>query len=143
MENYRKELAFYRLEKAKEHLSSASDLFHSNHLIDSISRSYYAIFTAARAILALKELDSSKHSGVISFFNQYIIKTGILDVELSKIIQEAKNYREKADYADYFVIEREVAKKQLENARVFIDKTEKKIQMLCRDDELKEKAQSG
>ncbi|MBU1599651.1 HEPN domain-containing protein [bacterium] len=37
----------------------------------------YAIFSAARALLATKDLDSSKHSGVISLFNQHFVKTGV------------------------------------------------------------------
>jgi len=31
------------------------------------------MFTSARAILALRELDSSKHSGVIALFSQHIV----------------------------------------------------------------------
>ncbi|HVJ49982.1 HEPN domain-containing protein [Desulfitobacterium sp.] len=38
-----------------------------------INRYYYAAFHAVRALLALKELDSSKHSGVISYFNRFLI----------------------------------------------------------------------
>lgn len=130
MEQNKKELAIYRLDKAKEHLSSAKELFNKNHFMDSTSRSYYAIFSAAKAILALKALDSSKHSGVISLFNQHFVKKGILTVNSSKMIQEAKNYREKADYADYFVIDKEIAEKQLEHATVFIDEIENKIKEL-------------
>jgi uncharacterized protein (UPF0332 family) len=61
-------------------------LLKNEHLRDSISRTYYAIFTAARAIMALKELDSKKHSGVIALFNQHLVKSGILSVSASKII---------------------------------------------------------
>lgn len=74
MEQHKIDLSKYRLEKAKEHLMSAEDLLKNDHLRDSTSRSYYAIFTTARAILALKDLDSKKHSGVISLFNQHLIK---------------------------------------------------------------------
>ena len=46
-------LAMYRIRKAK-------DNFDQKHYGLSINRSYYAMFTSARAILALKEMDSSK-----------------------------------------------------------------------------------
>ena len=36
----------------------------------SLNRSYYSIFHAMRAITALEGFDSSKHSGVIAYFNQ-------------------------------------------------------------------------
>ncbi len=130
MEQHKIDLSKYRLEKAKEHLKSAEDLLKNGHLRDSISRAYYAIFTTARAILALKELDSKKHSGVIALFNQHLVKTGILSVSASKIIQEAKSYREKADYEDFFIISQEEAKKQFENAISFIDEVERKVSEL-------------
>ena len=90
MEKNRKDLAEYRLAKAKEHLKSAEYLFQKDCFMDSISRSYYAIFAAARSMLAFKEMDSSKHAGVISLFNQHLVKTGILSINCSKIIQESK-----------------------------------------------------
>lgn len=41
------------------------------------NRSYYAIFHAARVVLALDGQDYKKHSGVISNFQKNYIKTGI------------------------------------------------------------------
>lgn len=55
-----KTLVSYRLESACEKLSAAVDLIQNGHYKDSVGRSYYAIFTAARALLATKQLDSSK-----------------------------------------------------------------------------------
>lgn len=63
-------LAQYRLQKAYDHLKSAEILLYAGMYNDSLGRSYYAMFNAARALLALKQLDSKKHSGVISLFNQ-------------------------------------------------------------------------
>ena len=66
MKKTREDYARYRLENAKEKLNSAEVLLREKLFKDSLSRSYYAMFSAARALLATKELDSSKHSGVIS-----------------------------------------------------------------------------
>ena len=41
-------------------------------------RSYYAIFHAMRAVLALDGIDMKRHSGVMSEFRRLYIKTGIL-----------------------------------------------------------------
>ena len=54
-----KALVLYRLENAHEKLAAAKDLLDNKHYKDSVSRSYYAIFTAARALLAIKKLDSA------------------------------------------------------------------------------------
>jgi len=72
----RVELARYRMEKAGEILKDAEDAIQRGRLMLSVNRAYYAMFTAARALLALEEKDSSKHSGVISLFNQWIVKPG-------------------------------------------------------------------
>ncbi|MFQ6083464.1 MAG: HEPN domain-containing protein [Candidatus Aminicenantia bacterium] len=75
------ELAKYRIKKAQENLKESEDSLKQKHWGLSVNRSYYAMFTSVRALLALKELDSSKHSGVIALFNQYIIKTGLFPKE--------------------------------------------------------------
>ncbi|MBU1754370.1 HEPN domain-containing protein, partial [bacterium] len=87
--------------KAEERIKAAEELLRMSLYGDSIGRSYYAIFTSARALLALLGLDSSKHSGVISFFNRYWVKSGIMPKEYSTIIADAKRDRETSDYGDF------------------------------------------
>ncbi len=82
-------LAKYRLDKSKIHLKSARDLIACDDYLDSVSRSYYAILTAARALLATKRLDSQKHYGVISLFNQHFVKTSIVSNDCGQILKEA------------------------------------------------------
>lgn len=48
------------MEKAIEGLKEADDALKQSHFKMSVNRSYYAMFTAARALLAMKEKDSSK-----------------------------------------------------------------------------------
>ncbi|MBI5875120.1 MAG: HEPN domain-containing protein [Deltaproteobacteria bacterium] len=123
-------LVTHRLERSKEHFQSAKELFANNHFLDSVSRSYYAVFTAARAVLATEDMDSAKHSGVISLFDKHFVKTGKINVTASKIIHEAKDYREKADYADYPEITREIAESELLKADMFIKEIESYIEKL-------------
>lgn len=73
----RKALATYRAEKAEELLKDAEDALQRDRFMLSVNRSYYAMFTSARALLAMEEKDSSKHSGIISLFNQWFVKSGI------------------------------------------------------------------
>lgn len=126
-------LILYRLESAKEKLKAAVDLLKNGDYKDSVSRAYYAIFTAARALLATKQLDSSKHSGVIALFNQHFVKTGIVDKVASKIIEKAKLYREQADYGDFFVVSEDEAKTQIRSAMDFIVEIEKGIEKMRPD----------
>lgn len=79
MEGSVKELAGYRLARAKEMLSAAECNLQIGQYKTSLNRSYYAVFHAMRAANALKGFDSSKHSGVIAFFTKEYLKTEILD----------------------------------------------------------------
>lgn len=91
----------------------------------SLNRSYYAIFHAMRAMNILKGFDSSKHSGVIAYFNKEYIKEGIMDKELSVIIKSSSFLREKSDYDDFFIVGRNETENQLASAKVFLEAVEK------------------
>jgi hypothetical protein len=73
-------------------------MFEAGRYKNTLNRSYYAIFYAIRSVNALQGFDSGKHSGVIAFFNQNYVKTGIFPKGVSKIIKEASEKRERADY---------------------------------------------
>lgn len=72
-------LAQYRLNNAVDKLESAQLLLDAGKYKDSIGRSYYAIFSAVRAVLAKDKVDFSKHAGVISYFQREYVKTGLFD----------------------------------------------------------------
>lgn len=85
MESGLKELAQYRMERAREMLLAAEGNLEIKQYKTSLNRSYYAIFHAMRAMNILKGFDSSKHSGVIAYFNREFLKTEILEKKLSVI----------------------------------------------------------
>jgi len=112
-------LAKHRISQAKECLQSANDTLQTS-LKTSVNRSYYAIFYAMRALLALERFDSKKHSGIISSFRQKFIKTGKLEPMLSDIIGAAFDVRNDSDYEDFYVVSEDEAKLQAENATKFV-----------------------
>lgn len=120
MVNKELELSKYRLDKAKEDLETAKANFQQSFLKAAINRSYYSIFHAVRAVLALDGYDSRKHSGIIAYFNQNYIKTNKFPKEMSKILTSASNVRNKSDYDDFYIVSRDEAMKQIDNAEVFI-----------------------
>lgn len=123
-------LARYRYEKALQILGSARDTFVLGHYDTTVGRSYYAIFTAMRALLATKRIDSKKHSVVIALFNQHFIKEKLLPAGFYKIINEAKNIREQADYGDFVNVSRQTAKTHLDNAENFLKEVEKVLRKI-------------
>ena len=99
-------LSLHRLSRAQESLKDAELLLKNDALSSAVNRYYYAAFYAARALLALKGLDSSKHSGVISLFQQHYVKTGIIPPETAKALPNSFEERVDMDYEDFAVIER-------------------------------------
>lgn len=124
MEGSLKELAKYRMERAKEMLEAAEGNLNIHQYKTSINRSYYAVFHAMRALNILKGFDSSKHSGVIAFFNREYLKTEILDKALSVIIKNSSFLREKSDYDDFFIASKKEAETQVSEARIFLEVAE-------------------
>lgn len=120
MPDNRKELMNYRLESARERLNSAKILLISGSYKDSIGRSYYAMFTAVRALLAKDAVDYSKHAGVISYFQKEYIKTGEFNKKYSKYLSQAFQIRNNTDYSDFFVVSQSDAKEQYEKAEEFL-----------------------
>ncbi len=116
MESGVRELSRYRLKRAKEDLETASENLEAGKFRASVNRSYYAVFHALRSVTALDRFDSSKHSGVIAYFNLHYVKTGVFDKEVSKLVDSCYRLREKADYDDFYPVSKEEAAQQIEKA---------------------------
>ncbi len=127
MEIASRELVQYRLNATTERLRSAQVLLNDGFYKDSISRSYYAMFTAIRALLATEGQDFSKHSGVISYFQREYVKTGKFDKKYSKYVSKAFQIRNNTDYADFFIVSKVDAEEQLNRALELCQAIEKFI----------------
>ena len=110
------DLIRYRLISAKEKLTSAKLLLDAGLYKDSVGRSYYSIFSSMRAVLAIRQVDFSKHAGVLSYFQKEYIKTNIFDKKYSKYIQQAFQIRNGCDYDDFFIVSRQDAEEQYQRA---------------------------
>lgn len=86
-----------------------------------MNRFYYAAFYAARALLATKEVDSSRHSGVISLFQKHFVTTGQVSPAHAKALPRSFEKRQNTDYADFATIAPEEAKSIREDVRAFLD----------------------
>jgi len=116
------ELVKYRLEKAAADLKASESLLSSGLFSQSVNRSYYAMFHAARAVLALDRFDSKRHSGVVAFFNQRYIKTGKIELSYFAMLTRAQQLRNNSDYDDFYQANEEDAKLLTANAREFIER---------------------
>lgn len=115
-----KALAIHRFQRAEETLNEAIDELSRKNLRLTVNRAYYSIFYAMRALLATVSKDSSKHSGVVSLFNQHFIKTGIVSEISFKSIQTLMDLRHEGDYKDFAEITEEEAKGSVEMAKTIV-----------------------
>ncbi|MCS7151007.1 MAG: HEPN domain-containing protein [Endomicrobia bacterium] len=113
------------LKKAEDSIRSA-ELNLLNELYDfSVSRSYYAMFYIAEALLLSKKLSYSSHSAVISFFNKEFVKTKIFDKKYFDYLTKAFELRQNSDYEPQPVATREQAQDILQKAKEFLKAAKK------------------
>ena len=71
----RSDLARFRIQQAEESLDEAELLYRSGKSPRSvINRVYYAMFYSILALLIFEPYSSSKHTGVLSYFNRRFVK---------------------------------------------------------------------
>ena len=114
-----------RLDIAKERLSYADEILKIGDYKTVDNRSYYAVFPAMRAVLALDGFDSKKHSGIIAEFRRLYLKTEILPKELSETIDSLVEVRQGSDYDDFYIASKEESEQQISVADEFIILAEK------------------
>ena len=66
------------LKNAEEKLNAAKHLLEGEFYRDSVSRSYYSMFFAAKALLALREIYPQTHKGVVTQFGLQFVKNGFI-----------------------------------------------------------------
>ena len=115
------EYAKYRLELAAERVRISKAMIDMGAYRDSINRSYYAVFTAIRALLAERNIDFKKHSAVIGYFRREYVKTGLFDVKFSSYVGAAFRFRNDCDYEDFVFASREEAEEQYQHAVEFVE----------------------
>ena len=121
------DLASFRLKQARDCLQTAEMTIAAGFFKDSANRSYYAIFHAMRAVLALEKFDSKRHSGIISQFRKNYIKTGVFPAEFSDIIENAFEVRNDSDYLDMYIVSKKQVATQLENAKMLLAAVEEYV----------------
>ena len=82
------------------------------------------MFYAAVALLATRDLSSSRHSGVIALFHEHFVKSGAFPRVLAHTLGQALDIRTDTDYKVSVLPESAKLAKVLENARAFVQKAE-------------------
>ena len=121
IEDKKKNLALNRIQQAEESLDEAKYLFIGRKSPRSvINRAYYAMFYSILALLIFEQYASSKHSGVLSYFNSQFVKTELIEKDLGRAVNKAFDLRQRGDYREEVDLRREMVEPFLDQARKFI-----------------------
>ncbi|MFB0524991.1 MAG: HEPN domain-containing protein [Phycisphaerae bacterium] len=116
-----KELALYRLQKARETIEDARILAQAQRWNPCVNRLYYACFYAISALLIQEGLSSSKHSGVRSLFNQHFVKTNKVSKETAHIFNDLFERRQEGDYMDFVSFKESQVRPWISEAEAFVE----------------------
>jgi uncharacterized protein (UPF0332 family) len=114
-------LARHRLERAREALKDGQLLLAQGSLTSAMNRVYYAAFYGARAVLATREVDSSRHSGVIALFQKHFVKAGLFDAGTAKALPRAFEKRQTSDYGDFAILTAGEVERVRDDVSVFVE----------------------
>jgi uncharacterized protein (UPF0332 family) len=123
-------LARHRLSRAKGAFSEGEHLMTVKSFMGAVNRFYYAAFYTARALLAIRKLDSSRHSGVISLFQAQFVKPGLIATEKAKALPRAFEKRQKSDYGDFSTVTAKEAQAIRNEVSDFVEECEQLLNRL-------------
>ena len=112
------------IQKAKESIEAAQLLAGKGFVSFAASRSYYAMFYIAEALLLGEGLTFSKHSAVIAAFGQYFAKTGRVPKEYHRYLIEAEGSRNVGDYDIHSSLTVDEVSQHMQRAKQFLDMAE-------------------
>jgi uncharacterized protein (UPF0332 family) len=113
------------IEIAIDDLESSKLLLEAGKYRNSVTLSYYAMFSISRALLLKKGLTPKTHDGVITLIGEkYVLEEGF-DRELASRFSRARTIREDASYANYDDFDLDTAKENVWLAEEFINEAKK------------------
>lgn len=112
------------LDKSRQKVRVAEQLFRSGEYEDAVSRAYYSAFHAAHAVLLTEGLTADTHQGLVNLFGLHFVKPGKFSRQFGKFLANLKDDRESSDYEIYSSVDQETAKRAVEEAKTFLSAVE-------------------
>ncbi|MCE7871357.1 HEPN domain-containing protein [bacterium CPR1] len=90
-----------------------------------VSRAYYGMFHAARAMAFSEGLESRTHAGLVHLLSLHLVQTGRFPAEMVRILNQTQRLREDADDEPAVVFDEQAALEASERLERFRDEAEK------------------
>lgn len=88
------------LERADRRLAAARRDIAAEDYESAVNRAYYAVFSAAKALLVQNDLEARTHKGVFTLLGRHFVHSGRLDKRFADIFRRTLDARLMADYAE-------------------------------------------
>ena len=108
----------------KEQLISSKMLFEGGQYRDSVTLSYYAMYSSALALLLKKDISPKTHEGTLRQLAKEYVKEGLLSKEAYDYLCDGRTLRNKSSYDYSLVFSEELAEELILQAEKFIDEVE-------------------
>lgn len=125
----KRDLCVYRLNNSIETLETAQLCLDNKRYKDSINRSYYAVFYAVKAVIAMGEIDFKRHKDVVAYFNKNYVASGIFEKSIGRKLAHLQQKREASDYDDFFIASSAEAEEQYTDAEQIVQSVEKYLKV--------------
>lgn len=102
VDDNRKDIVAYRIERAYTDLEQAKLNLKFNCLEVTANRLYYAAYYVVSALLIANRIPAHSHDGNVTQFGLHFVKTGKVDREDGKLLSHLLTMRLKGDYSDRF-----------------------------------------
>lgn len=102
VEDNRKDIVAYRIERAYTALEQAKLNLKLNCLEVTANRLYYAAYYVVSALLIANKIPAHSHEGNVTQFGLHFVKTGKVDREEGKLLSHLHTMRLKGDYSNRF-----------------------------------------
>ena len=116
-------------QRAMQSLHAAELLAREGYREDAVSRAYYAILHAAKAVLFVHDVATTSHAAVRRMFGRYLIRTGEIEREWSSHLGEGLDDRLAADYDASVSFSAEETQQECQQARAFVERMRRYLLM--------------
>lgn len=120
----RETLIRYRIEQAYESIEEAELSINHNKLKMAVNRIYYGMFYILSALALKYKFKTSKHQGLIGWFNKNFLKDEKIDRKYGTIVRDAFNNRSDGDYGAFVTFVKEDVLKSFEDMKDFVSTIE-------------------
>ena len=114
------------LDEAEKRIEASKILLSEGYYKDAVSRAYYSMYYASKALLSMKGPQTKTHEGLASKIGELAIE-GVIEREYGKMVTKAKDMRGTADYGMYKEFSIEEVESVIEDAERFLERITRAI----------------